>query len=213
MGGSSVIRSTRIKEWDELTAKQQKFVNEYMTNGYNATQAFKDTYAWDRKSVAHIIRKKAAEIRHHPSIDAAIKARMHMLMMSEAEALARQAEAGRLDIGEVLVSDPIVCPECGHVVAPEGEWRVDLAKAKELNMTSLIKKISYDKQGRIVVEFRDPDAAQKTVLQAHGALNGRKKDNPVDGLAALIKAAQASDLEARFGGRTPVEDAEVIVDG
>jgi phage terminase small subunit len=200
----------RLKPWDEMTEQQQTFVNEYMRNGHNATQAYKDAGYWCGQSKG-AIRVMAHKVRYNQNVAAAIQERMDMLIMTEKEALSRQSEVGRFDVGELLTCDPIECPECGHVIQEEGEWRVDLNLAKELGVTDKIKKISYDRHGRLNVEFRDPDAAQRTMMRAHGAFGRKKEDDGLAGLAALLKAAKANAAEQNNDG-PKVEDAEVISD-
>jgi len=180
-----------LKTWEKFTAQEQAFVNEYMRNGHNAVQAYRAAGYWCGVSYG-AIRVSSFKIRHKPHIEREIADRMDALLMSEKEALIEQSEMARFDVGELMTEEPILCPHCGEEVVHSGEWRVDIQKAKDMNVTNRIKKWSYDKQGRLVVEFRDVDAAQKTILQAHGTFRSKKQEAVAEGLAAILNAARAN---------------------
>ena len=180
-----------LKEWEEFTEKEQRFVNEYMRNGHNATKAYQDAGYWCGPSYG-AIKVSAFKLRHRPHIESEIASRMDELLMSEKEALIQQSEVARFDIGELLIAEEVKCPECGCIVHDAKEWRVDLELAKKLGVSNRIKKVSYDKNGRLVVEFRDVDAAQKTLLQAHGTFRSKKQEAVADGMIALLNAARAN---------------------
>lgn len=184
-----------IKTWEKFTEQEQRFVNAYMMNGHNAVQAYKTAGYWCGQSYG-AIKVAAFKIHHKPHIEREIADRMDALVMSEQEALVQQSEMARFDVGELIVAEEVKCQECGCVVHGAKEWRVDLDKAKELGVTNRIKKWSYDRAGRLVVEFRDVDAAQKTMLQAHGTFRSKKQEAVHDGMAALLQAARMNVQKA-----------------
>jgi deoxycytidylate deaminase len=184
-----------IKTWEQFTEQEQRFVNAYMSNGHNAVQAYKTAGYWCGPSYG-AIRVAAFKIRHKSHIEREVADRMDALMMSEQEALIQQSELASFDVGELMIQDAVPCPHCGEEVVHSGEWRVDIQKAKDMNVTNRIKKWSYDKQGRLVVEFRDVDAAQKTILQAHGTFRSKKQEAVADGMAALLAAARMNVQKA-----------------
>ena len=50
-------------------------------------------------------------------------------------------------------------------------YTFDLEKARELGLTDLIKKIGYDKEGRVVVELYSKENAIRMLAQYYGILN------------------------------------------
>lgn len=137
---------------------------------------------------------RAHELRHKEHIDLIIKEKLNQLVMSKEEALARQSALGRFNMGEVLEVDPLVCPHCEQAVYEEGEARINVKKLKDYNLAHLIKKISYDRQGRQIIEFRDVDASQERLLKAHGAFV-TEPEKEMGGLATLMAKA----LERKAG--------------
>lgn len=195
-----------LKPWESFTAQEQTFVNEYMRNGHNAVRAYQTAgYYWSPSMGAN--RVESHKLRHKTHIAAEIAARMDTLLMSEQEALVRQSEAARFDIGDLLKCEEVTCPECGAVIHGSEEWRIDVKKALDTGATQFIKKMSYDRAGRLIIEFRDVDKAQDTMLRARGAFRNKKEEKVLDSMAALLNAARSNQVKAL----TPGVDADFEV--
>jgi hypothetical protein len=117
------------------------------------------------------------------------------MVMSKEEALARQTAVGRFDMNDVLKVDALVCPHCEQEIIEEGVARIDVKAMKEYGLAHLIKKITYDRNGNQIIEFRDIDASQDRLLRAHGAYVTQAEES-VGGLANLMAKA----LEMRQNG-------------
>lgn len=144
----------------KLTAKQRAFINAYMTNGFNATQAaIKAGYSEDSARVI------GHENLTKPDIASEIQRLMREFSMPVEEVLARLTEHARGDLGDFL----------------DGETsQIDWAKARATGKTALVKRIkrkthrSIDKDGieNITVdeeiELHSPQAALQLLGKQHG---------------------------------------------
>lgn len=107
----------------KLTGKQRAFVNFYMTNGFNATQAaISAGYSEDSARVI------GHENLTKPSVAGEIKRLMAEFTMPAEEVLARLTEHARGDIGDIWDED---------------SGTVDWKKARALGKTALIKRIKH----------------------------------------------------------------------
>ena len=127
--------------------KQQAFINHYLIC-LNATEAarlagYQGNYA--------TLRKVGSENLTKGNIRAAIDARFKELHLTADEALARLATHARGDMGDCLDIN-------------EHGWKLDLKKMKELGLTRLIKKISYNEYGP-VIELYDVQTAIAQILK------------------------------------------------
>ena len=186
-----------LKEWDELTAQQQAFINAFFENGHNATQAMKTAeYYWSPSYGTN--RVSAWKLRHNPHIDYNIRQRMRDNQMSEEEALARHAEQGRFNIGDYLIDEPVTCPHCEGEVLHSGLIRFDLKKAKKDGATRMIKKVGTpNRQGFVPVEFYEADKARETIMKAHGTFETKKE--AAQGEMAQLMAALAKQRLSENG--------------
>lgn len=55
----------------------------------------------------------------------------------------------------------------------EGEEEIDLRKAEELGLTSAIRKLSYNAQGRLQIELHDSVRAQELIGRSHGSFTDK----------------------------------------
>lgn len=144
-----------------LNAKQQQFINHYLT-GFNATQAA--IAAGYKETSAHAI---GWENLRKPEIAEAIKRRLSETAMTADEVLMRLAEQARGDIDDVLT-------ESGEL---------DIEKARLLSKTRLVKRLTNRRLRRssdkgeteeivISVELYDAQAALKLLGDNLGLWKG-----------------------------------------
>lgn len=131
-----------------LTNKQRAFISHYLIC-LNATEAarlagYKGNYA--------TLRSIGSENLTKPNIKAEIDRRLKSLHLTADDALARLASHARADMGD--------CIE----ITDNGLWKLDLKKMKELGLTHLIKKLSWNEYGP-VIELHDVQAAIAQILK------------------------------------------------
>ena len=190
----------KLKEFDQLTEKQQTFVMRFMENGHNATEAHR--FTGYRQSPRYGVNKKEAwRIRHNRNIDYNIRRLMRNKWesqhMSEEEALARTAEVGRFDIGDYMTELPVHCPHCEEVISESALIVFDLEKAKRDGASHIIKKITPGRYGP-AVEFYLADEARRDIMKSHDTFV-TKPERQVGGLAALLHSVGS----ARVNGKEP----------
>jgi len=115
--------------WQTLTAKQQSWLAEYLSNGLNATQAVRDSeYNPGSEQMAQ---NMGYQNKHHEKMRRLIEhaCRRHM---SENEALQRLSSLARVSFADFLSFDD------------EGEPFVDLQKARDRGVMHHIKSIKWD---------------------------------------------------------------------
>ena len=151
-----------------LTDKQQAFVEHYLSC-WNATQAAL-LAGYSEKSARSI----GSENLTKPDIKAAIEGRVNDLSMTADEVLVRMAEQAR-GVGQYLIKVQ------GSL--PFMDWE-RLAKENKLH---LIKKLSYDREGRPQVEFYDSQAALFQLAKHHGLLVDKQEVSGPDGGAIAIR--------------------------
>jgi len=146
---------------NEKTFRSQ--IHSYKAAGYSTNTAEKDQ------------RVEAHRIHNREHIYHAIKKRLNAHYerqeMGAKEAIARQSELGRFDIGDCLKIHENTCKECGAV---EHQAFIDIKEAQLKGLTRHIKSISYDKFGRQIVTFHDSMTAQDRILKTQGAYNHQK---------------------------------------
>jgi len=186
----------KIKELEDLTQKQQDFIEHYMTNGHNATEAY--ISAGYRVSPRRaVVRKDAWEIRHNPNIEYNItrlmKAKWEAVHMDEDEALARTSEIARMDLGQYLYEIPAKCPHCEGLLEEVGLVAIDLKAMKKDGATHLIKKVTPSRYGNIY-DFYDSTEARRDMLRAHDAFS-TKAEKEVGGFASAMTSFLAAKTD------------------
>lgn len=161
----------------ELSKKHQRFVDEWL-KCFNGTKAYQVVYPSASYDTA---RANAAKLLADTSIAEVISDRLAAAHMSADEALKLLAEHARGDIGEVMDISGV-------------GFSLDMAKAKELGLTKLIKKVKQkttthiaksesDEDREVVeleVELYDSQAALDKILRVHGKYKDvGSVDNPV----------------------------------
>lgn len=175
-----------------LTPKQQAFIDAYLVNGFNATQAA-ITAKYSRKTARSI----GYENLTKPHIRAVIDASLKAYSMGPEEVLSRLTAHARGDIGDVW---------------NEKKGGVDWSKARRLGVTSLIKRVKRRTRRETVtvddelvtvdtieeeIEFHDAQAALVQLGKAHGLFVDKMEHMGDVGLSwkDVIKAAQDHDAE------------------
>jgi len=160
----------------KLTGKQRAFVNAYISNGFNATQAaIAAGYAEDS---AHVT---GHDNLRNPKIKTEIESFFESHAMSAKEVIARLTEHARGDLGDIW---------------DEASGTVDWDKARALGKTPLIKKIKH-KTTRITrgtgenaedvetfedeVELHNPQFALQLLGKQHGLFIDKQEVTGVDG--------------------------------
>lgn len=119
------------------------------------------------------------------SIQAAIKERLDEITMSASEVLVRLAQQARFD--------PL-----HFAVINEDKVYIDLEALKKAGLGGIVKKISYDKFGSLVVEFHDAQDALKLIGQHH-KLFTQQHEHDVPALAPLLEIL-SQQVKQVYGG-------------
>lgn len=130
------------------TTKQKAFVEAYLANGFNATQAA-ITAGYSKKTA----RSQGARLLTNVDIQAAVQARLGELAMSANEALYRLSEHARGSMADFL---------------DDKRETLDLAAADRADKLHLIKKFSHtigDKSENITIELYDAQSALVQILR------------------------------------------------
>ena len=183
-----------LKTYAELSPQQREFVDGIVERGLTNVAAYEEAgyYVGPSRNAVH---QSAHKIRYNKHVDHVIRERLNKMVMSKEEALARQTAAGRFDMSDAIEVEPLVCPHCEGEIYEEGHARINVKKLKEMGLAHQIKKISTDRNGNQIIEFRDVDQAQDRILRATGAYT-TQAEKEVGGLASLMSKA----LEMRHSG-------------
>lgn len=128
--------------------KRQAFLEAYLT-GWNATKAAETAgYAHPRQAGSRLL--------SNVDIQAAIKARLAEMTMQADEVLARLTATARFDPLRFLI-----------IAGESDQVGIDLEAIRAAGLGGVVKKISYDRWGQLVVEFHDSQAAQQLLGQHH----------------------------------------------
>ncbi len=133
----------------DLTDKQRLFVEHYVACLNAAEAARRAGYA------EASARQIGYENLTKPDIRAAIDAAMGALALPKAEIVGRLAAHARADLGDFLS------------VRGKGVT-LDLKRAKELGLTSLLKKYSRTKEGTVTIELYDAQSALVKLGETYG---------------------------------------------
>jgi phage terminase small subunit len=135
---------------ENLTERQRLFVEAYLATR-NASEAARQA---GYRSPA----TEGYRLLRNEQIGAAIQARLGEIRgaMGADEVIQRLSDQARHTIEDFIE----ISPETGYP-------SLDFAKAQRLGKLHLIKKISYDKQGRVICEFHDPTRALELLGKHH----------------------------------------------
>lgn len=182
-----------------LSAKRRAFIEQYLRD-FNGTQAAIRAGYSERSA-----RVSACKILARPEVQAEIQRRLAELKMGTDEVLLRLTEQARAEYAGYLNDD----------------GTVDLQRMLDDGKAHLVRGTKWDRQGNLVVEFYDAQAALVQIGRAHGmfidktALTDPSGENPYVGLSddELIAAIAAEyarlhqNSEAADGGPVSL-DAE-----
>lgn len=187
----------------ELTAKQRRFVEEYLVC-LNATEAAR------RAEYTHPNKQGPANLVK-VGIAAAISAGFALRAMPSDEVLARLADIARgsADDFVTIYESPLTDLAGDPVRATDGTAimrrfpSLDLEKARERGVLHLIRKISYTAHGP-AVELYDAQAALALLAKHHGLLIDRQEITGKDGAPIAVQFTQA--LDAVYAGNPDTTD-------
>lgn len=167
-----------------FTGKQKAFIDYYLQCGFNATEAARRAgYRGSYGVLAGI----GHENLRKPKIAAEIRRRLRERTMMADEVLARLAEQARAD------------PTDFYTLDEDGQPQIDLEKADALGKLHLIKKLYYDRNGRLRLELVDGQAALVQLGRHHGlfvdktALTDPSGEEPLIPFDQLVRALKAAD--------------------
>lgn len=151
----------------KLTDKQRLFVEFYLSNGLNATDAARR--AGYRVKNAATYRTIGAENLAKPYLRALIDERLRQATMDADEVMFRLTEHARPpDITEFIKLEWLYAPDLtGKLVPTSQALNVDLDKIREMGIGHLIKSIKQTRSG-ISIEWHDPQRALELIGKAHG---------------------------------------------
>lgn len=136
---------------DELTGLQLAFCYEYVKD-FNGTRACERAGYEGNENVWAV---QAYHNLRNPKIRRVIKELVSANAMAANEVLARLADTARFDPSD-------------YFVKKRSKIFVDLDKIKADGLGHIIKEISYDRHGHLVVKFDDRQAALLNIGRAHG---------------------------------------------
>ncbi len=135
-----------------LTTKQRVFIETYLENGFNATDAARQAgYKYPNVEGPKNLVK--------PSIREKLNTRLDALTLTTEEALAKENEIARFDISPYVDG-------AGRLMA------IDIKKLKEAGLGHLIRSVKQTAHGT-VIELANPDDARDRILKARGAYTNR----------------------------------------
>jgi phage terminase small subunit len=128
---------------NELTDKQELFVEHYLTCWNGSRAAKLAGYQGDRRTLAQV----GYRLRKHPAIAARIQERIETLAMDADEVLIRLAQQARGEASEYIKTDG------------EGKPYFDIEGINAAGLSHLIKSVSFTKTGEVKAQTCDSQAA------------------------------------------------------
>jgi phage terminase small subunit len=182
-------------EYKPLSKKHRAFVENYLTD-FNGTQAYLRVYP---KAAYDSAKTSAAELLTKDNIKAEIRARLDAMQMTADEALKRYSEIARGDMAQLMDISSV-------------GFNMDMARAQELGLTKLIKKVKQktttfiakkesDEDREVTeleVELYDAQSALRDILKMHGRFTD-KIDIMSGGDKLIIEIVKASDASKDSG--------------
>ncbi len=141
--------SPQPSAYESLHPRDQRFVNEYLRTGFNATAAARACgFNYPSEAGYTLLRK--------PYIDEAIKERLNDLKLSDKEVLARISMKCTADMSHFIS------------ISKDGGATLDLRKARRNGVLHHIKKIKTGKRGKIEsIELHDPRPYLEMMARHH----------------------------------------------
>lgn len=153
----------------EITLSEAIFVEEYLSNGFNATKAAKAAKykAMTRGGFSTI----GSAVLKRPKIKALVARRISERAMRADEVLDRYRE-----VADASMEDYLTIGEVEAGAATFNVTGIDLGKAQELNRLHLLKEVKIGKDGDVHIKLRDQDHALDQLARSLGVF---EKDNTV----------------------------------
>jgi phage terminase small subunit len=166
-----------------LTDKEWLFVLLYTGNGFNGTQAAIDAGYSDRSA-----RSIASENLKKPDIRRAVDERLNEMALGASQILAGLADHANASMEDFIDIDA------------KGKPALNLNKAKARGKLHLIKKLSYDRNGRPQIELFDSLSPKVQLGRHHGLFVERhehtgKNGGPIQHSLEEWKAKAKQQLE------------------
>ncbi len=155
------------EEKRKLNSRQRAFVERYLANGYNATEAALFV-GYSPRSAASI----GSENLQKPEIAELISARLSAAAMSADEAMARLAGHARGSMADFLSFEDVPAGKDGDGnVITRRVVRLDLDKAERAGVLHLIQHYRVTAEG-VSIKLYDAQEALTTIIRTHGLLSG-----------------------------------------
>ena len=139
---------------DDITLKQAIWVESYLSNGYDATEA---TYAAGYQCKSRLAaRGLGQQLARNQKIRELVSARIANVSLTANEILARYA-----DIAEASMADFLDFDE-------DGKPKIDLKKARDAGRLGLLKKLRVKANGEIEISMADSEHALDQMARHHG---------------------------------------------
>jgi hypothetical protein len=136
----------RAQAGDTLTGKQRIFVEAYLSNGFNATDAARQAgYKGEESTLSSV----GYENLRKPDIAVEINARLNEAAMSANEVLARLSKIARGDVDDCLDED----------------GKFDLKKVRRLQRTGLLKKLKSKRTSKRVDSLTEGEEDSRETLE------------------------------------------------
>lgn len=162
----------------KLAGRQLAFIDAYLANGFNATQAAL-TAGYSAKTAY----SQGQRLLKHVEIAAAVRKHLDKRAMTRDEALESMSEMAR-----ATLEDFVTIKYYGATI--------DLEKAQKAGKLHLLKKIKQGKDGRIEIELYDRQQAVNIIGKHHGLWkDGIEININVDIVVQLVSALQQANLD------------------
>jgi phage terminase small subunit len=131
---------------DGLTGKQQAFINAYLSNGFNATEAAREA---GYEGNVNVLGVTGHENLRNPKIASIVQERLNEAAMSANEVLARLSKIARGEVTDFLDED----------------GKFDLKSARKLQKAGLLKKIKSKRTSKQVDTVTEGDDEERETLE------------------------------------------------
>lgn len=174
----------------DITISQAMFIEEYLANGFNASDAAKKARysAFSRGGYA----KVGTGILKNKKVKSLIARRIAERALSANEVIDRFREVADGSIADILSDDASF---------------IDLSKAKERNKLHLIKEVKFGDDGEVMVKLRDQDVALDKLARTLGVYEKDNRVNLPPEVIALLGLSQP-ELNARADAYKDMESWE-----
>jgi len=172
----------------DITISQAIFVEEYLANGFNATEAAKAAKyaAFNRGGYSSI----GASVLKGKKVKALVARRIAERALAANEVIDRYRE-----VADGTVEDFI----------SDSDGFIDLSKARDRGKLHLLKEVKFD-DGDVMIKLRDQDKALDQIARSLGVFEKDHHVNLPDSVVALL-GLTPSEIQARADAYKDMEDA------